>query len=343
MPDPVTGVLGAVSVGGSLLQSRSSSRATRAQQQAADASVAEQRRQFDALQGLLRPYVNAGGPALQGLMDLAGLSPVTTNWTAYANSNPALMAAYQAQQQQQPPQFTGGMPAGAGYGIADLQGGYGTPIYDQFLGGLNLPFTPDGGGLSGGRFGVENAPMGGTVGATGGPMSLEQFAQQWAAQNGEDVSQFQNNPQAQAVSNIENQPMFQALARQGEEAILQNASATGGLRGGNTQGALARFRPQLLNQFIDQQYGRLAGITTLGQQSAAGVGAAGIQTGQSISDALQNRGLASAAGAGAQGQIFSQGLGNLGGILASSLGGRGPQASLLGSVNNTMAANPGLF
>lgn len=362
MPDPVTGVMAAVSVGGAALQSRSSSRATRAQTQAADAQVAEQRRQFDALQGLLRPYVNAGGPALQGLMDLAGLSPVTTNWTAYANSNPALMAAYQAQQQQQSPQFTGGQPAGAGYGIADLQGGLGTPYFDERFGGYNPANANDlnpitstnfgayggynggGAGLSGGRFGVENAPMGGvgSVG-TGGPMSLEQFAQQWAAQNGGDVSAFQNNPQAQAVARIEGQPMFQALARQGEEAILQNASATGGLRGGNTQGALARFRPQLLNQFIDQQYGRLAGITSLGQQSAAGVGAAGIQTGQSISDVLGNRGLASAAGAGAQGQIFGNLAGSLGGILAGSIGGRGPQGSLVGSVNNTIGANPGLF
>jgi hypothetical protein len=340
MPDPVTGVIAGTSVIGAGLQSRSASRATRAQQQAADQSLAEQRRQFDAMQGLLRPYVNAGGPALAGLMDLAGLSPVTTNWTAFAQSNPELMAAYQAQQQQ----FTGGQPAGAGYGIADLQGGLGTPYFNERFGMGDFVQDVNVGAWNGNNFGTPYVPQG-LGGNQGGPqpVSLEQFAQQWAQQNGADVSQFQNNPQAQAVARIEGQPMFQALARQGEEAILQNASATGGLRGGNTQGALARFRPQLLNQFIEQQYGRLAGITTLGQNAAAGVGSAGMQTGVNIGNILQNAGMAQAAGAGAQGQIFGNLAGSLGGILAGAIRPSGPQASLVGSVNNAMQQNPGLF
>ena len=54
-------------------------------------------------------------------------------------------------------------------------------------------------------------------------------------------------PEAQraAIANLEANPEFQAIARQGEEAILANAAATGGLRGGNTQAALAQFRPEL--------------------------------------------------------------------------------------------------
>jgi hypothetical protein len=63
------------------------------------------------------------------------------------------------------------------------------------------------------------------------------------------------------VAEQEQSPIYQALARQQEEAILQNASATGGLRGGNVQGALAQFRPALLNQFLEQQYGKLGGMT----------------------------------------------------------------------------------
>jgi hypothetical protein len=60
-----------------------------------------------------------------------------------------------------------------------------------------------------------------------------------------------------AIERIQGGETFQALSRQGEEAILQRASATGGLRGGNVQAALAQFRPALLNQLIDQQYSRL--------------------------------------------------------------------------------------
>lgn len=103
-------------------------------------------------------------------------------------------------------------------------------------------------------------------------------------------------PEAQQeyVAQQEQSPAFQALARQQEEALLQNASATGGLRGGNIQGALAQFRPQLLNQFLEQQYGRLGGLTSLGQQSAAGVGTAGMQSAGSIADLLAQGGAARA-------------------------------------------------
>lgn len=103
-------------------------------------------------------------------------------------------------------------------------------------------------------------------------------------------------PEAQQayVAQQEQSPAFQALARQQEEALLQNASATGGLRGGNVQGALAQFRPALLNQFLEQQYGRLGGMTALGQQSAAGVGTAGMQSAGSIADLLAQGGAARA-------------------------------------------------
>jgi hypothetical protein len=100
--------------------------------------------------------------------------------------------------------------------------------------------------------------------------------------------------QKQYVTQQEQSPIFQALAKQQEEAILQNASATGGLRGGNVQAALAQFRPQLLNQFLEQQYSRLGGLTTLGQQSAAGVGSAGMESARSIADLLAQGGAAQA-------------------------------------------------
>lgn len=105
-----------------------------------------------------------------------------------------------------------------------------------------------------------------------------------------------SGPEAQQayVSQQEQSPLFQAMTRQGEEAILQNASATGGLRGGNVQGALAQFRPQLLNQFLNQQYANLGGMTSLGQQSAAGVGAAGMQSAGSIAQLLGEGGAAKA-------------------------------------------------
>ena len=108
-----------------------------------------------------------------------------------------------------------------------------------------------------------------------------------------------------AIERIRGGETFKALTRQGEEALLQRASATGGLRGGNIQAALGQFRPQLLSSLIEQQYGRLGGMTSLGQQSAAGVGAAGMETGANVANLLGQQGAALAGGELAQGRAYS--------------------------------------
>ena len=190
MPNPITAlVVGGSQVINGIMQRNAASDAAGAQTQAAEAGIQEQRRQFDAVQALLKPYVEVGTPALAQQRALAGL----------------------------------GTPEEKQAAIAAIEGGAG----------------------------------------------------------------------------------FQAQVRQGEEALLQRASATGGLRGGNIQAALAQFRPQMLQQEIDQQYGRLAGLTSLGQQSAAGVGTAGMQTGARISGLYGDIGAAQAGKSLAQGQAFS--------------------------------------
>ena len=132
-----------------------------------------------------------------------------------------------------------------------------------------------------------------------------------------------SGPEAQqaAITAIERGPEFAALTRQGEESILQKASATGGLRGGNVQAALAQFRPQVLSSLIEQQYGRLGGLAATGQASAAGVGTAGMQTGSNISNLLQQQGAAQAGSALAAGQAFGNSIGNIGQVFGSVAGG----------------------
>jgi len=108
--------------------------------------------------------------------------------------------------------------------------------------------------------------------------------------NGQDA-------QGAAIQGLANSPEMQAYVQQGENALLQNASATGGLRGGNTQAALAQFRPGLLAGLINQQYERLGGLTSLGanttgmvfqtgQAAAAGQANAGMQVAGNIGNAL---------------------------------------------------------
>lgn len=115
-----------------------------------------------------------------------------------------------------------------------------------------------------------------------------------------------NGAQQTAIDGIQNGSQFQALNQQGQNAILQNSSATGGLRGGNTQAALAQFSPQLLQQLIQQQYSNLGGITSVGQNAAAGVGNAGMSNANSISGLLQSQGSARAGASLAAGQANNQ-------------------------------------
>jgi hypothetical protein len=98
---------------------------------------------------------------------------------------------------------------------------------------------------------------------------------------------------------------------------------------------LAQFRPALLSSLIEQQYGRLGGMTALGaettgnlarlgQASAAGTGAAAQTTGTNVATLLGQQGAAQAGAEIAQGKAFgaipaaiSGGLG-----LFSGLGGK---------------------
>lgn len=204
-------VAAAIGVGGSILSNRSANKAAgRAAdaQNAADArAIAEQQRQFDALQALMKPYVQASagvngvGGSLQAQQNLLGL-----------NGNAAQQAAY-----------------------------------DQ----------------------------------------------------------------------IQNSAGFQAQLNQGTNAILQNASATGGLRGGNTQAAMAQFAPALLNQAIASQYQNLGGITSLGQNSAAMQGNAGMNSANRVSDLYQSQGANTAGYQLARGQNTQNMIGSISGALGN--------------------------
>lgn len=128
-----------------------------------------------------------------------------------------------------------------------------------------------------------------------------------------------NDAQQTAISAIENGSEFQDLQKQGENAILQNAAATGGLRGGNTQGALAEFRPALLNSLINQRFNQLGTLSTGGQNSAAQTAAYGSQSSTNVANLLSSIGSAQAGNSLAQGAATSQfwnGIGSALGTLA---------------------------
>ncbi len=132
-----------------------------------------------------------------------------------------------------------------------------------------------------------------------------------------------NSAQQNAINGIQNSAQFQSMLQQGNNSILQNASATGGLRGGNTQAALSEFSPQLLNSMIQQQFANLGGITSLGQNAAAGQGNAGMQSAGNIAQLLQQSGAAQAGGFLAQGKAQQQMFNSIGQGLGAYYGVKG--------------------
>jgi hypothetical protein len=135
--------------------------------------------------------------------------------------------------------------------------------------------------------------------------------------------------QRAAISSLSGSAQIEALAQQGENALLQQGAATGGLRGGNIQGALAQFRPAMLSELINQQYSKLGGMidmgqsitmnrAALGQASAAGVGASGMQSASSIGNLLAQGGNAAASGIWNAGQANAQGISSAGNAAANA-------------------------
>lgn len=130
------------------------------------------------------------------------------------------------------------------------------------------------------------------------------------------------SPEAQqaAIAQLQQSPMFTSLIQQGENAILQNAAATGGLRGGNIQTALAKFRPSVLSDIINQQYSRLGGLTALGFQGTGALGNAQQASASNIANLLTQQGQAQAGGIMGQGLADASLFQTIGGIGGQFLG-----------------------
>lgn len=120
--------------------------------------------------------------------------------------------------------------------------------------------------------------------------------------------------QSAAIQGLQNSPEMAAYLQSGEAAMLANASATGGLRGGNVQAAMAQYRPQLLAGLISQQYDRLGGLSSLGANTSSML----YQTGQNASAGVGSASMQVAGQAGSALAGYAQGVGNAYGGLANA-------------------------
>jgi hypothetical protein len=115
-----------------------------------------------------------------------------------------------------------------------------------------------------------------------------------------------------ALDNLKNSPLFQGAYNTGADTILQNASATGGLRGGNTQNSLANFGSQLFSNVYQNDLSNLFGLAGVGQNAAGTLASAGQNFANQSSNLLVGQGNANAAGAAAPYAAFQNILGGLG-------------------------------
>lgn len=273
MPGPaIAGIIGSVASG--VMKGGAAKKAAGAQTKAANAQIAETRRQFDLVQSLLKPYVTAGTGALQGQLDLMGI----------------------------------GGGGGTAPSIQTIAGTPGTPGTRDFGSDRGFPgrITTTGG--------TAGTPATYTV--NGQTFNTMEEAQAYADANktgGISAADAQKN----AIARLANGEQFQALAQQGEYGMMANAAATGGLRGGNMQGALAQFRPQMLQSLIDRQLANLGGIASNGQNAAGMTGAAAQSAGNQVNNSLGTIGNAQAGAALGQATAWN----NAGAGILETLGG----------------------
>jgi len=124
--------------------------------------------------------------------------------------------------------------------------------------------------------------------------------------------------QEEFLTGVQSSPVLAAAIRNGQEAILQNGSATGGIRGGNMQRGLADFNAdQYVNEMMrqQQQLYALAGMGLGSTDSAVGFGQ---QSANNISNIYGQQGQVRAGGILTRGGITNQMWNNAGSFLDSA-------------------------
>lgn len=126
-----------------------------------------------------------------------------------------------------------------------------------------------------------------------------------------------------SLSDFQQSPGYNFQLQQGENAVLNNASATGGIGGGNTLKALTTFGQGVANQDYwnaynaytaqqNQTFGQLQTLAGSGQNAAANLGALGTQVGSSVGNNIIGAGNASAAGTVGITNALTGGIGGIG-------------------------------
>ena len=138
---------------------------------------------------------------------------------------------------------------------------------------------------------------------------------------GQGLTQYQNllgangaPAEQQAIEGLKNSPLYSNMMQSGENSILQNASATGGLRGGNVQNSLGNLGANVLSNLYQNKLGNYYNLANMGQSAAALQANAGQNSSNSVGNLLSSQGNALAQGILSSGQAQSNTIGSLAGL-----------------------------
>lgn len=123
-------------------------------------------------------------------------------------------------------------------------------------------------------------------------------------------------------NSIQDSAAYQWRMGQGMQGLDRSAAARGSLFGGGHQTDVLNYAQGLASQEYGNQWNRLAGLASMGQNAAVGAGSMGQQSASNIGNLLANAGNAQAAGAINSANAWSNGLAGLANVAGNYLGGR---------------------
>lgn len=149
--------------------------------------------------------------------------------------------------------------------------------------------------------------------------------------------------QAAALSELKDSPLYSSLFSNGREALLQNASATGGLRGGNFERASMDFGADTLASVYESATAKLRDLAGLGIGAQGTVTQAGSNVANNVTDLQGNIGTAQANNYLAKGRTNSENWSNLGSALddavSRALPGSGILSKIFGGATASQVSN----
>jgi hypothetical protein len=121
--------------------------------------------------------------------------------------------------------------------------------------------------------------------------------------------------QAAAVDRLKADPFFQQNLADANENLLQTASASGGVRGGNTAGAIGQLSPALLQSYYQNALSGYGNLAQLGLGATGSVASAGLANANAATQLNSQIGQTQAQKYLTKGGINAATINNIGGFL----------------------------